>query len=655
MLPASATTSQVGGDIDGQAVGDWLGYNVSLSNDGSRVAVGAPQVDGTESKAGYVRVYDWVGGSWSQVGADINGEAAGDQSGYWVSLSSDGSRVAIGAPQNDGNGSGAGHVRVYDLVDGSWSQVGGDIDGEAAGDLSGRAVSLSSDGSRLAIGASGSDGNGSDAGHVRVYDLVDGSWSQVGADIDGEAAGDVSGVSVSLSSDGSRVAIGAPQNDGNGSGAGHVRVYDLVGGSWSQVGADIDGEAAGDEFGYRVALSADASSLAVGAPLNDGNGTDAGHVRVYDLVDGSWSQVGADIDGEAAGDFSGSAVALSSGGSRVVIGAHLNDGSGVNTGHVRVYDLVDGSWSQVGADIDGEASDAEVDQSGHSVAISGVGDRIAIGALGNDGAAADAGHTRVFELASTPPTTTTTTAPPTTTTAPPTTTTVPPPPPVTTTTVPPTTTTTTTVPPTTTTTTTTVPPTTTTTTTVVVAPPSTSVPFVHSFVDVPVDGWRGEAVSWMQASGVTRGCSASEFCPDAQMTREQQLTFLYRYAGSPAPGSSHPFTDVSGGRYYSDAVSWAWNAGVTTGVSSTSFGTGLAVTRGQAVTFLWRQAGSPPPVGRNPFTDVAGGRYYSDAVIWAFEQGVTTGMSPVMFGPDFPVTRVQFAAFLSRYDKLGWN
>ena len=237
-----------------------------------------------------------------------------------------------------------------------------------------------------------------------------------------------------------------------------------------------------------------------------------------------------------------------------------------------------------------------------------------------------------------PTTTTTTTVPPPTTT----TTTVPPPPPVTTTTVPPTTTTKTHPP-------------TTTTTTVVVSPPSTSVPFVHSFVDVPVDGWRGEAVSWMQASGVTRGCSASEFCPDAQMTREQQLTFLYRYAGSPDPGSSHPFTDVSGGRYYSDAVSWAWNAGVTTGVSSTSFGTGLAVTRGQAVTFLWRQAGSPPPVGRNPFTDVAGGRYYSDAVIWAFEQGVTTGMSPVMFGPDFPVTRVQFAAFLSRYDKLGLN
>ena len=242
---------------------------------------------------------------------------------------------------------------------------------------------------------------------------------------------------------------------------------------------------------------------------------------------------------------------------------------------------------------------------------------------------ADVDWTALTEINTAPPTTTTTT-----TTAPPTTTT-----------------TTTTVPPTTTTTTTTAPPTTTTTTTTV--PPTTTVPFVHSFVDVPVDGWRGEAVSWMQASGVTNGCSASEFCPDAQMTREQQLTFLYRYAGAPALGSSHPFTDVSGGRYYSDAVSWAYNEGVTTGVSPTLFGTGAAVTRGQAVTFLWRQAGSPVPVGSNPFTDVSGGRYYSHAVIWAFEQGVTTGMSPVLFGPEYPVSRVQFAAFLSRYDGLG--
>ena len=95
-----------------------------------------------------------------QLGADIDGEAAGDDSGFSVSLSSDGTTVAIGAPDNDDNGSNAGHVRIYEYSAGSWTQLGADIDGEAAGDYSGRSVSLSSDGATLAIGAYGNDGNG---------------------------------------------------------------------------------------------------------------------------------------------------------------------------------------------------------------------------------------------------------------------------------------------------------------------------------------------------------------------------------------------------------------------------------------------------------------------------------------------------------------
>ena len=109
---------------------------------------------------------------------------------------------------------------------GNWSQVGADIDGEAADDWSGWSVSMSSDGTRVAIGAIDNDGTGTDAGHVRVYAESGGTWTQVGADIDGEAADDWSGFSVSMSSDGTRVAIGAPYNDGTGDKAGHVRVYD---------------------------------------------------------------------------------------------------------------------------------------------------------------------------------------------------------------------------------------------------------------------------------------------------------------------------------------------------------------------------------------------------------------------------------------------
>ncbi|MDA9072509.1 Hint domain-containing protein [bacterium] len=165
---------------------------------------------------------------WKQLGLDIDGEAANDNSGYSVSLSEDGSRVAIGATGNDGKGTTSGQVRVYQLINGTtWTQLGQDIDGEAANDYSGRSVSLSTDGSRVAIGATGNDGNVNISGHVRVYQLINGTtWQQLGQDIDGEAANDNSGYSVSLSADGSRVAIGATGNDGTGKPySGQVRVY----------------------------------------------------------------------------------------------------------------------------------------------------------------------------------------------------------------------------------------------------------------------------------------------------------------------------------------------------------------------------------------------------------------------------------------------
>jgi uncharacterized protein YjdB len=384
---------QLGQDIDGEAANDYSGSSVSLSSDGSRVAIGAMFND---SYAGHVRVYDLSGNGWIQVGQDIDGEAANDYSGLSVSLSSDGSRVAIGASGNDGTGDDAGHVRVYDLVGNTWTQVGQDIDGEAAGDNSGHSVSLSSDGSRVAIGAIYNAGTGVNAGHVRVYDLSGNSWIQVGQDIDGEAAADYNGWNVSLSSDGSRVAIGAIFNDGTGDDAGHVRVYDLSGNSWIQVGQDIDGEAAGDQSGYSVSLSSSGSRVAIGAAFNNGsNEVYLGHVRVYDLSGNTWIQVGQDIDGEASFDTSGRSISLSSDGSRVAIGAIFNDGTGVEAGHVRVYDLSGNSWIQVGLDIDGEAQD---DLSGYSVRLSSNGTRVAIGAIYNDGTASNAGHVRVYEL-----------------------------------------------------------------------------------------------------------------------------------------------------------------------------------------------------------------------------------------------------------------
>ncbi|MCH7764555.1 MAG: hypothetical protein IIB95_12605, partial [Candidatus Marinimicrobia bacterium] len=365
--------TQMGSDIDGEAAGDRSGFSVSLSSDGNRVAIGAPYNDATGVDWGQVRVYEFNSGSWTQLGADIDGEAAFDNAGWSVSLSSDGNTVAIGALYNDGNGNSSGHVRVYNYSSGTWIQLGSDIDGEAGADGSGRSVSLSSDGNRVAIGAPGNDGNGSDAGHVRVYNYNSGSWSQLGADIDGEAAGDNSGFSVSLSSDGNRVAIGAYWNDGNGSDAGHVRVYSYNGSTWTQLGGDIDGEASSDASGISVSLSSDGNRVAIGANENDGSANNSGHVRVYSYNGTNWTQLGSDIDGEAASDNSGKSVSLSPDGNRVAIGAHINDGNGNASGHVRIYNYSSGTWTQLGSDMDGEVGG---DNLGKSVSLSSDGDRV---------------------------------------------------------------------------------------------------------------------------------------------------------------------------------------------------------------------------------------------------------------------------------------
>ncbi|MDA9781809.1 FG-GAP repeat protein [Schleiferiaceae bacterium] len=390
------TWTQVGADIDGEAVDDWSGRSLSLSSDGNTVAIGAWHNDGNGSNAGHVRIYNYINGTWTQVGADIDGEAAVDFSGVSVSLSSDGSTVAIGAYYNDGNGSKAGHVRIYKNINGSWTQVGSDIDGEAAGDFSGESVSLSSDGSTVAIGARKNYGNAPTAGHVRIYKNTNGTWTQQGADIDGEAFYDESGSSVSLSSDGSTVAIGAWLNDGNAPMAGHVRIYENISGTWTQVGSDIDGEALGDQSGVSVSLSSAGSTVAIGAWNNDGNGSGSGHVRVYNNVNGTWTQVGADIDGEAAGDRSGHSVSLSSDGNTVAIGAYSNNGNGSDSGHVRIYKNTNGTWTQQGADIDGEYSG---DESGSSVSLSSDGSTVAIGAPWNPGNGSNSGHVRIYRIA----------------------------------------------------------------------------------------------------------------------------------------------------------------------------------------------------------------------------------------------------------------
>lgn len=357
---------KLGSDIDGEAPNDRSGVSVALSSDGLGLAVGANLNDGLAgNNSGHVRVYRYNGFIWRQLGADIDGEFSNDNSGINVSLSSDGRIVAIGA---NAHGNISGHVRIYRYDSSKWTQLGNDIDGEAEGNNSGFRVSLSSNGTMVAIG---SPTNDSLRGHVRVYSYNGSDWTKIGNTIVGAEEGDQSGTGLSLSGIGNTVAIGSPRNDTSGNNAGQVRIYRYTETAWTQVSNDINGENTEDQSGVSVSLSSDGTIVAIGA---DRSGNNAGHVRVYRYDGSVWTQLGGDIDGEADGDQSGFRVALSSGGNIVAIGGPGNSSS---KGHVRIYKFENSNWVQIGKDIDGEMAG---DQSGHSVSLSSNGTIIAIGA-----------------------------------------------------------------------------------------------------------------------------------------------------------------------------------------------------------------------------------------------------------------------------------
>ena len=319
----------MGGDLNGREAKARFGRSLSLSGDGLILGCGGQQFS---SGNGYIQIYEYVNNTWAQRGSDIDGEGFDDYFGADIRLSDNGTIIAAGARKNDGNGTDSGHVRVYEWGGTSWSQIGSDIDGDASGDKSGWAIDLSAAGDTVAIGARHS-------GYVKIYTWSGIAWGQKGSDIHGNTNSDAFGIGISLSSDANTVAIGGYLNDGNGSDAGHVRAYQWSGSAWVQVGSDIEGDSAGDTFGHSVSLSSNGHILAIGSPSYNTPEISSGYVRIFKLSNNLWVQISDDIVGEADGDSFGFEVCLSSDGHTLVIGGPLNDGCGTDCGHVRVFDL----------------------------------------------------------------------------------------------------------------------------------------------------------------------------------------------------------------------------------------------------------------------------------------------------------------------------
>ena len=187
-----------------------------------------------------------------------------------------------------------------------WNQIGSEIDGGISSNWASRgSSSLSRNGTFLAVGSPDNAENGFDSGKVSIftYDTVSQKWVQVGNDIKGQNIGDHFGISIKLSDDGSIVAIGANGVDENGNDAGQVRIFENIANEWTQVGSAINGVSEKDLSGSTTDLSGDGSILAIGAQLNDDNGEDSGHVRIFKNESGTWNQLGDTITGEYADNF----------------------------------------------------------------------------------------------------------------------------------------------------------------------------------------------------------------------------------------------------------------------------------------------------------------------------------------------------------------
>lgn len=326
---------QIGNDILNS--GGKSGNSVDISQDGKRKAV---------SNSTKVTIFDEVGGTWIQVGGDLPSIGL-------TSLSDDGKRVAVGESSNS--------IKLYEENNGVWTPIG------TIATSGHSCISLAGDGKRIVIGFPAYlSGPGGYQGKVEVYGENSGSWTQIGNTIvggyTGNNLGDALGSSVSMSFDGKRIAIGAIQsgypNDG------FARVFEEVNGVWFQKGSDINGPSHG-LFGWSIAISATGDRVIVGAYSG------GGYVCVYEESFGNWNQVGNTIQGVAYGEHVGNDVSISNNGSLIVVGV---PGGGIG-GLARIYEEINGFWSQLGVDMDTNLPSGYI---GNTVGIAGNGNRVIV-------------------------------------------------------------------------------------------------------------------------------------------------------------------------------------------------------------------------------------------------------------------------------------
>jgi hypothetical protein len=283
----NGTWTQIGDDLIGEDEFQLFGLSLALSSDGTILAIGSP---GYLNSKGKISVYRNVNDIWEQIGSDIVGEFDNDRAGIATSISSDGSILAVGIHYSDVNGIRSGQVKVFENINNSWQQIGNSIDGIEAYSNTGISVSLSSNGQELVVGSSYDDVDSSSTlGSVSVYSFTNNTWTQKGNTILGQNNNEYIGNRVSISSDGSVIAISSPTAPWDPSPDvgenGLVRIYKYHSNSWIQVGVDITGNAKSESLGRSISLSSNGDKLAIGSPGGPfySGANQEGFVQVFDI------------------------------------------------------------------------------------------------------------------------------------------------------------------------------------------------------------------------------------------------------------------------------------------------------------------------------------------------------------------------------------
>ncbi|MDT0555055.1 T9SS type A sorting domain-containing protein [Patiriisocius hiemis] len=382
---------QIGTDIDGENINDRIGKSVVLARNGSRVSIGG---DKSPNGLGSVSVYDFNGTDWVQVGNTIFGENELDQIGNHVSMSNNGDIIAIGAPLSDELGNNTGQVRVFQLNNGVWEPLGNKLIGEQDVDRFGSSVSLSANGTILAVGALSGTGNMSDSGYVKVYEWDGAEWVQKGSKVNGNNFFDYFGAAVSFSEDGNRLAIGAYKEDDDG----RVYIFEWNGSDWSQLGNTLQSASTNaDRFGSSLEISGNGETVIIGDLWDDTGGNQSGTAQVFKYNGSIWNQVGATITAVGFGDHNGWGVSISFNGNTIAVSSPKNSTNSFEAGSVRIFQLNNGNWVQSGNTIYGEGSNDKCGQQ-EAISLSRNGEIVAIGAEFNDNEGQGYGHARVFNL-----------------------------------------------------------------------------------------------------------------------------------------------------------------------------------------------------------------------------------------------------------------